>query len=612
MPGLFHEVRATAEGVLPRPELTRLDAAIAAAGTALEAWAADLRSELAGATADWALGNERYDELVRLRAFDDLDADAILAIGEEQLRTNHDARRAALLEIDPDADEPSVIDRLKRDHPATFEEALEGYRDAMRRARAYLVEHDLATVPDDEVIEVIPTPEYLRSVMPFAAYFPPARFDADQRGLYVVTPAVDNAPTAMREHYRASISNTSIHEAYPGHHLQLAVATKHPSLTRMLTDAPEFVEGWGMYSEQMMREQGFDAGPEFRAAMYTDAIWRSCRIILDVRMHRGELTTDEATDFLVEHTSFETANARAEVRRYTYTPGYQLSYLLGKVLILGLREEERRRRGAGFSLRRLPRHAAPQRLAADQLPPPAAPGRGLTRVEVIPAIDVTEGRSRIVYWPGASAGIGSPTDRPDRIAEQLVAQGARMLHLVDFDGARRAAPANLDAVGAVAARVAVPLQVAGGLEEPDHVRLAFAAGATRAVLSLAIVDRPDALRGCVEVAGDWLAVGLDPRPERLAAFPWRRPVPPALLTLVDELSASGVHRIVLAHGGSTPDPELLSLLVRRGDVDVLVAGGAVDLDGVRRLRDAGVAGLILGEPLLTGALDLPRVLEAAA
>ncbi len=65
---------------------------------------------------------------------------------------------------------------------------------------------------------------------------------------------------------------------------------------------------------------------------FTDAIWRACRIILDVRMHRGELTPDEATDFLVEHTAFERANARAEVRRYTYSPGYQLSYLLGKIL----------------------------------------------------------------------------------------------------------------------------------------------------------------------------------------------------------------------------------------------------------------------------------------
>ena len=65
----------------------------------------------------------------------------------------------------------------------------------------------------------------------------------------------------MREHNFASISNTSIHEAYPGHHLQLDTARRHPSLTRLLTDAPEFVEGWGMYSELMMREHGFDDGP---------------------------------------------------------------------------------------------------------------------------------------------------------------------------------------------------------------------------------------------------------------------------------------------------------------------------------------------------------------
>ncbi len=351
LPSLFAEVREASEEVLDAGELARLDRAIGGARTALDAHTAWLDGTLASATEDWPLGRERYDELVRLRAFGDLDADTILEIGWDQLRTNTEGRRAAARELDPDADLPTVIERLKADHPATFEDALEGYKDAMRRSRAYLIEHDIATVPDDEVIEVIATPEYLRSVMPFAAYFSPARFDADQRGIYVVTPAVDNDPNAMLEHYYASISNTSIHEAYPGHHLQLAVAAKHPSLTRMLTDAPEFVEGWGMYSEQMMREQGFDAGPAFRTAMYTDAVWRSCRIILDVRMHRGELTPDEATDFLVEHTSFETANARSEVRRYTYTPGYQLSYLLGKVLILGMREDEKRRRGADFSLR---------------------------------------------------------------------------------------------------------------------------------------------------------------------------------------------------------------------------------------------------------------------
>ena len=167
-------------------------------------------------------------------------------------------------------------------------------------------------------------------------------------------------------------------------------------------------------------------------------------------------------------------------------------------------------------------------------------------MDVIPAIDVRGGRSRVVYWPGASAGIGAPTDRPERIAEQFVAQGARIIHLVDFDGAQQARPANLEAVGAVASRVAVPLQLAGGLEEADHVRLAFAAGATRVVLSLAIVERPDALRACLAVAGDWLAVGLDPRPERLAAFPWRRAAARRSTRWSRSSSARGVRRLVLS------------------------------------------------------------------
>jgi phosphoribosylformimino-5-aminoimidazole carboxamide ribotide isomerase len=71
-------------------------------------------------------------------------------------------------------------------------------------------------------------------------------------------------------------------------------------------------------------------------------------------------------------------------------------------------------------------------------------------VQVIPAIDLEKGRSRIVYWPGAAAGIGAPTDRPDRIAERFVALGAPVVHVVDFDGARSGAPVNLDAIGAIA------------------------------------------------------------------------------------------------------------------------------------------------------------------
>ncbi len=231
---------------------------------------------------------------------------------------------------------------------------------------------------------------------------------------------------------------------------------------------------------------------------------------------------------------------------------------------------------------------------------------------VIPSIDLESGRSRLVSWPGAATGEGAPTDRPEVIAARFVAEGARLVHVVDFDGARAGAPANLEAVGRIAARVAVPLQVAGGLEGTEKIRLAFAAGATRVVLSLVVADRPELLAECLAVAGDWLAVGLDPRPERLAAFPWHRPVAPTLDALVGELVGRGVRRLVLSQGGSRPDAAVLASIVRAHDAEILVAGGVADLDGIRRLRDAGAAGVILGEPLLAGAIAYPAAMEAAA
>jgi phosphoribosylformimino-5-aminoimidazole carboxamide ribotide isomerase len=233
-------------------------------------------------------------------------------------------------------------------------------------------------------------------------------------------------------------------------------------------------------------------------------------------------------------------------------------------------------------------------------------------VQVIPSIDLDRGRSRVVFWPGASTGVGAPTDRPERIAESFVERGARVIHLVDFDGARSGRPGNLEAVGAIASRIAIPIQVAGGVDTADGIRLAFAAGATRVVTSMAIADDPSALAEGLEVAGAWLAVGLDPRPERLSAFPWQRPGSPTLAGVVEELAARGVVRFVLAHGGQEPDLAVLRPLAGRPDLDLLVAGGVTNLDGIRRLRDAGIAGIILGEALLSGAIDFAAALEAAA
>jgi len=233
-------------------------------------------------------------------------------------------------------------------------------------------------------------------------------------------------------------------------------------------------------------------------------------------------------------------------------------------------------------------------------------------VLVIPSIDVQNGRSRLVYWPGAATGVGSPTDRPDRIAERFAAMGAELIHMVDMDGARAGHPGNLEAMGRIAGRVAVPLQVAGGMEGAANIRLAFAAGATRVVVSMSIADRPELLRDCLEVAGDWLAVGLDPRPERIAAYPWRRSAPPSLIDLAGELVDQGVRRFVLSHGGAVPDLGLLAGLAQSIRAELFLAGGSLNLDTIKGLRDTGFAGIILGEPLLSGAIDFAKALEAAA
>ena len=216
LPSFFDELVAAGVGVVPDAEQRRLERAAEAAKIAVDLYATWLDGTLAGGTDDWPIGRERHDAMVALRAFDGLDSDAILALGWDRLREEHEARAAAAREIDPDADELTVIDRVKSDQPPTFDDALDAYRGAMLRSRQHLIDHDLVTVPDDERIDVIATPEYLRNVIPFAAYFEPATFDRDPKGIYIVTPSIHDDPNAMREHNYASISNTSIHEAYPG------------------------------------------------------------------------------------------------------------------------------------------------------------------------------------------------------------------------------------------------------------------------------------------------------------------------------------------------------------------------------------------------------------
>jgi uncharacterized protein (DUF885 family) len=333
---------------LPEPALDRLERATDRARAALADHAAWLRDEvLPAADGTWRTGPEQLEELIRLRALD-ADGDEILAVGEEMLAAERAARDGVAAEIDPTLGPEEVADVVKGDHPSTFPEALEAYRAAMARARDFVVEHDIVTLPPDESLRVMETPPYDRPLTPFAAYHDPPRFDPDPVGTYIVTPPAD--PAMWREHNYASISNTSVHEAYPGHHVQLSAAITNPSLVRGLSlSAAEFVEGWAFYCERVMKDAGFDATPAHRYIQHTDALWRAVRIILDIRLHRGEIGFEEAIAYLHQQTGFEEAAAVSEVKRYTSTPTYQLSYLYGRHMIEGLRARVERAMGPAFS-----------------------------------------------------------------------------------------------------------------------------------------------------------------------------------------------------------------------------------------------------------------------
>jgi len=347
-PGFLAIIGQTGADALERGARQCLSEAIERTMAATNAYADWVRDELLPKAVDRiGIGEAAFRELLAHRHLP-LTLEEIYDLGWKYLKESKEelARIAGQVKAGATVEEAKEI--VKGDHPKAFPEALVFTRKTMVGAREFLRERGLATLPEGEELKVIETPAFLRHLIPFAAYSSPGKFEAVQQGIYMVTP-VEDKPEMLREFSYAGVRNTAVHEAYPGHHLQLSCANRHPSLARALTDAVETVEGWAHYCEDMMREQGFSADPKTHFVQVTDQAWRACRIIIDVDLHRHKMTFDEAVEFLVTEAGMERPGALAEVKRYTSNPAYQLSYLIGKHLIKGLREDLRRRMGSRYS-----------------------------------------------------------------------------------------------------------------------------------------------------------------------------------------------------------------------------------------------------------------------
>ena len=231
------------------------------------------------------------------------------------------------------ADVDAAVAAVRADHPSA-DDLLTGYRRAVFGARDFVLSHDLVTLVEGAELEVAPTPACLRGVLPFAAYDPPGPFAARQLGYYYVTPPPPGADGTLAAHPSASMPTTGVHEAFPGHHVQITRANRAPTLARRLAGAYDggslLVEGWAFYCEEMMERQGFLAAPEVRLMRLNDQVWRACRVVIDAEVATGRMVFDEAVALLVREARMAPQLADLEVRWYVESPGQPMSYLLGK------------------------------------------------------------------------------------------------------------------------------------------------------------------------------------------------------------------------------------------------------------------------------------------
>ena len=338
---LFFEIissAALAKGV-ETAELEEASAKTAAALSSYVEWLSQVPCQ-----GEPTLGRPLFEKLLQVRELG-MTADQILHLGEEYLCREKEHLDVLSSGINPQLSVEQVRTQIREDHPPTFQDALKKYEEAIEKVRNLVLTEKIASIPEGERLIVEETPVFLRHIVPTAAYFPPAPFEDDQMGIYFVTPVEQHLLT---EHDNSSLINTSAHEAYPGHHLQAVWANRNPSLVRQLSCAPEFVEGWAHYCEEVMRYHGLgDVKAQF--VQTVDIIFRAVRIIIDVSLHCRTMSFDQALAFLQKETGMSPNTALAEVKRYTKTPAYPLSYLLGKHMLLELREDVKNHLGKAYS-----------------------------------------------------------------------------------------------------------------------------------------------------------------------------------------------------------------------------------------------------------------------
>jgi uncharacterized protein (DUF885 family) len=319
----------------------KVAAARATAEEGVKAFLTWLRDEcLPRATPDFALGAHRYQRLLWVREGIEASIDELRNAGAADLARNQARLKEIATEERVGIDE--LLDRISRDHPSATE-VLPLARQFVDETRKFVVDRDLASIPEPAVCRVEETPVWGRALST-ASMNPPGPFDTGPTdGIYYVTPvdpkwSPKQAEEWLRSFNRSLLRNITVHEVYPGHYLQFLHFHRRPgSLTRKVYLSPSFVEGWAHYAEQLAIEQGMGRGShDAEVAEIHDALLRDCRLLASIGLHTQGMSLEEATQLFQREAHFERLPAEREAIRGTFNPEYYC-YTLGKLAILDAR-----------------------------------------------------------------------------------------------------------------------------------------------------------------------------------------------------------------------------------------------------------------------------------
>jgi uncharacterized protein (DUF885 family) len=315
-----------------------------------------LKSIQPAANGGYALGAEKYRRKLAYDEMVDMPLDQVLAVGEAQLKKDQALFVASAHRIDPVKSPDEVADALIKDHP-TGETLIPTARDQLVALRKFIVERNLVPLPPEHAPTVMPTPTFERALIEAEEDSPGPYDKVAKEAFYFITPPDPSLTPEQREEYLQGynipvLNNTSVHEVFPGHFVQLMLMRSLPdlSMVRRLSMTNSDVEGWAHYCEQMTLDEGFgNDDPKLRLGQILDALLRDARYIVGIKLHTQSMTIDQATDFFVKEAHQTPPTARKEALRGTSDPTY-LYYALGKLEILKLRQDWQAKMGKGYSI----------------------------------------------------------------------------------------------------------------------------------------------------------------------------------------------------------------------------------------------------------------------